>query len=485
MRRKAITVKRRFRYCIFLIISSFLIICITLFGIMEYQKRELSHLLEVNRNVYRMKSIAKEMVDTYYNCYLVLSDENMHILDNNIKMFTKAKDQVKKQVLDIHYIRQIEDYVNMGDTLLSQVLEGKNNLLDKQVDETYQGYKTIEYTKELIDWYYEKVYYAMQKFNDNEQAIIEDREKVIIFIISFVCLVTLVEIAVMLQWFKRKVLEPISNVTRKAALFWTIGEDVPIEEKTRDELQVLSNTFDSMTKRIEVQIEELQEKNDLEKLLRESEIKAMQSRINPHFMFNTLNSCAQMAYLENATKTEQMLVSVSDYFRYNLKDCNYIVTMNDEIKNIKDYIKIQKMRFGKRLNFEVEFDEQAKEASIPALVIQPLVENAIIHGVGLMIEGGNIKVVIKKLDNTLSCTVVDNGLGMDRVKLEKIKRMVKGNKEELVSDGIGISNVYGRLNGYFHDELVFEVFSEMKKGTKIEIIMPFWISDKESVKALF
>ena len=127
----------------------------------------------------------------------------------------------------------------------------------------------------------------------------------------------------------------------------------------------MTELFEEMLSRIEDQMGQMElnmklqleleqqrlEKVKMEKLLQESEIKALQARINPHFMFNTLNSIAQMAYLEEAPSTEQMIEAVSDYFRYNLKDIHHVATVADEVKNCRDYIYIQQIRFGKRIRF--------------------------------------------------------------------------------------------------------------------------------------
>ena len=474
MKKKAMTVEKRFLICIFLMIFCFLIVCITLFLSMEQQKKDSNQLLEANRSVYEVKSAARNMVEAYYNFYLLNSQENQDLLNYNISDYENKKEIVRTQILGKYYIRQIDDYVNMLDTLSEQVHTGMEHLTNREDADRYQEYKDISYTAELIDGYYEWVYDSMQQFNTREQNAIAAREKVIFRLIGIVCIITLVETLVMLRWFNKKVLEPISQVTHKAALFRADEKELLMDEnREQDELQIMSKTFDDMMERIEGQLKELQAKNQLEKLLKESEIKAMQARINPHFMFNTLNSCAQMAYLENAEQTEHMLESVSDYFRYNLKDCNYIVTFADEIKNIEDYIAIQKMRFSERIEFQVDYDETVKKANIPALIIQPLVENAIVHGVGNMTEGAKVKVSICEMGSKISIVVKDNGIGMNSEAVILIGKMKKDIEHVVTSDGIGLSNVYGRLKGCFQDKLVFQITSETGNGTTIRIVVPF------------
>lgn len=474
MKKTTMTVKKRFHVCIFLMIFCFFIIIVTLFFSMEYQKKELNQLLAVNRSVYEVKSAATDLVKAYYNYYLQENDLNEESLDEAIKIYTKQQSIVREQILAQYYIRQIEDYMNMTDTLLEQILMGKQHIASGIVNDKYQEYKDISYTEELLDWSYEMVHLSMQQFNTWKQKEIARWENRILRVIIIFCVLTVLETVLMLRWFHRKVLNPISDVTVKAALFRSNKADSAGQErKAQDELSALSYTIDEMMQRIEGQVQELKEKNQLEKLLRESEIKAMQARINPHFMFNTLNSCAQMAYIENAEKTEHMLESVSDYFRYNLKDCNYVVTFADEIKNVQDYIEIQKMRFGNRIQFQVKYEEEAKKGNVPALVIQPLIENAIVHGIGTMMTGAVIRVLIRKRNEKIEVEVADNGAGMEEDSYSRILNMIENNENVITSDGIGLSNVYGRLYGFFQERITFTVHSEKEKGTTIHIEVPF------------
>ena len=214
------------------------------------------------------------------------------------------------------------------------------------------------------------------------------------------------------------------------------------------------------------------EKVKLEKLLQESEIKALQARINPHFMFNTLNSIAQMAYLEEAPSTEQMIEAVSDYFRYNLKDIHHVVTVADEVKNCRDYIYIQQIRFGKRIRFDLQYDEAAAGGRIPALTMQPMIENAIVHG--LAIRGGEILIRICREEENVGITIRDNGFGMDEEKQRLIQSYIEGiDKTGIHSDSIGLKNVIDRMRVFFKDEFVMEINSMPEKGTEIKMLIPY------------
>lgn len=470
MKRKKITVRGRFHICIFLIGLCFLFISVTLFWTLTWQKRELNDLLNVNRSVYDVNSMAKDVVTAYYNYFLSSSEENRADMEQRLEEFRQEKQDLRKTILSSYYIRQVEDYFNMLDTLEEKAEKGLL-MLEGEGSEDYQYYSEILYTSDLIDGYYGQIHYAMQEYNEEKQEEIQQQETAAYGRILTVCVLAAGVIMLMIYWFHWRVLRPISAVAGRAAAF-RAEEGSGAERESGDEVERLSESFDHMVARIESQMAQLEEKNRLEKLLKESEIKAMQARINPHFMFNTLNSCAQMAYLENAEQTENMLAAVSDYFRYNLKDCSHLVTVEDEVKNIRDYIKILRMRFGERIKIHLDYDAGVSLCHIPALVCQPLVENAVLHGMGKRPEGGSIWLGIRKKEDQLEISVRDNGSGMSRSKLEQIKNIGKQGGDGVDSDGIGLSNVFGRLEGYFGAEFSFTVTSQEGNGTEIVITVP-------------
>ena len=288
----------------------------------------------------------------------------------------------------------------------------------------------------------------------------------------------------MVIWFSRDVIKPISTLSYKAATYRSENEGYRRENK--DEIRQLTDLFEEMLLRIEEQMGQMElnmklqlelkqqrlEKVKMEKLLKESEIKALQARINPHFMFNTLNSIAQMAYLEEAPSTEQMIEAVSDYFRYNLKDIHHVVTVADEVKNCRDYIYIQQIRFGKRIRFDLQYDEAAAGGRIPALTMQPMIENAIVHG--LAIRGGEILIRICREEENVGITIRDNGFGMDEEKQRLIQSYIEGiDKTGIHSDSIGLKNVIDRMRVFFKDEFVMEINSMPEKGTEIKMLIPY------------
>ena len=181
-------------------------------------------------------------------------------------------------------------------------------------------------------------------------------------------------------------------------------EDVVIENQ--DEMGQLVRNFNRMKHAMKENIHTLQEKNEMSDRLHREEVERMEtekrleaarmellkSQINPHFLFNTLSMIACTAQLEEAETTEKMITSMSSLFRYNLKTSEQIVALKQELDVVQNYIYIQKMRFGSRVTYETDIRAEADKVRIPAFTMQPIVENAIVHGISKKEAGGRILV---------------------------------------------------------------------------------------------
>jgi len=165
---------------------------------------------------------------------------------------------------------------------------------------------------------------------------------------------------------------------------------------------------------IEYKMQSLVNQKDVElakikELKNQAELNALHSRINPHFLYNSLNSIAELAHI-NPDKTENMAVALSELFRYSInKENKTFVTVEEELEMVKKYLEIEKTRFGDKLNYTIIADEAAKEKLIPKFLIQPLAENAIKHGLSKIKEPGRITIEVKQLENDLVITIFDNG----------------------------------------------------------------------------
>jgi sensor histidine kinase YesM len=220
-------------------------------------------------------------------------------------------------------------------------------------------------------------------------------------------------------------------------------------------------------------IEESRNRRQLEEHLRTKQLKILQSQVNPHFLFNVLNSIARLALIENANETEEVTYALSDLLRYSLRNIEEIVNLGEELNCIKDYIVIQKKRYRDQFKFEIDIDEKLYDINIPLLSIQPLIENSIIHGFKER-DSGTIEIKSKEMKEKVVIIVKDDGAGINRNILNNILSYEDENKEKITTHitGIGINNVHKRLKYYFGDEYGLEINSELGQGTEVKINLP-------------
>lgn len=204
--------------------------------------------------------------------------------------------------------------------------------------------------------------------------------------------------------------------------------------------------------------------------LKNSELKALQMQINPHFLFNTLNMIAKTAYMETAECTALLLECTASLLRYTLDNSMQPVPLEKELGMLKNYVSIQENRFGERIQFHFQLDKSLNQIQIPRLILQPVLENAITHGVGMKIVGAQIQIQTYRKDGCCVLTVFDNGQGMEQEDLEQVRKKMK----EKCSGGeqVGLRNIYYRLRYFYGTEADLQIESKVEQGTKVTIIIP-------------
>jgi len=166
----------------------------------------------------------------------------------------------------------------------------------------------------------------------------------------------------------------------------------------------------------------------------QSELTALKAQLNPHFLYNVFNTI-NASVPSGAEKTRNMIAKLSDLFRYQLKASKKeLVSVKEEIDFVTKYLDLEKERFGERLNYHIDIEKEIYSCSIPPLIIQPIVENAVKHGISPLISGGEISISIKKKNNLLLVSIRDTGVGLDEQSNDK-----------LLNNGVGLSNTHERL----------------------------------------
>lgn len=210
---------------------------------------------------------------------------------------------------------------------------------------------------------------------------------------------------------------------------------------------------------------------------KQAELTALQSQINPHFLCNTLESIRGQALLDGNKEIAKMMEALASFFRYSISRRGNFVTLRDELNNIKNYMMIQRYRFNNRFSLEIiieEDDEKAYDYLIPRLILQPVVENAIYHGLEELPEGGKVVIEVALTENVLIITVSDNGKGMDSRTLSELNARIHSANMDIGGKGTGIAlpNIHKRIQLLFGEEYEVNVYSTLHQGTDVEIIIP-------------
>ena len=253
--------------------------------------------------------------------------------------------------------------------------------------------------------------------------------------------------------------------------------------KNDDEMGELIRAFNRMKHATKEHITTLEEKRRMETELHRREVEQLEmqrnldhtrlemlkSQVNPHFLFNTLNLISCMARLEDAADTDKMILSLSGIFRYNLRTKEQEVFLAQELEALEDYIHIQQTRFDGRIAYKRQVEVDPMQVRIPSFTLQPIVENAFIHGLARREEGGRIFLRVWQRGNMLHISVADNGAGMDEEQLAALQRRML--ESEQTGRGIGLGNISRRIS-MLYPEGALCIHSRPGRGTVIQCRIP-------------
>ncbi|MBI9015130.1 MAG: sensor histidine kinase [Clostridiales bacterium] len=226
------------------------------------------------------------------------------------------------------------------------------------------------------------------------------------------------------------------------------------------EVESLSKEFDKMLKEIQRLLSEIKEN---ERYLRTYELNALYSQINPHFLYNTLDTIVWMAEFNNSEKVIEVTKSLAQFFRISLSKGQEMITLEEEFDHISQYLFIQKQRYDDQLSYSIDLPENLKSVKVPKIILQPIVENAIYHGIREKTSGGSITVSVQQDASTLKLIVQDDGVGFDEETKES--KLVK-------LGGVGIENVKKRLSLVYGDRSDIVIDSKPNIGTTVTLIIP-------------
>jgi sensor histidine kinase YesM len=412
----------------------------------------------------------------------ILDKEKSYLHDYRIEKLKLIKDQKRlikvmnaNDVTLTNYKNMIDSFLDQGDATISTFEQDQINEYSNHFNEVLKINSFLQEStlallnNKLTD--YQKFYNQMDQQNHYYKLL-----SMSLFAAAFF-LSTLLAF-----WISGGITRPISllsSAAKEIASGNLSGDDINIT--TKDELKPLTETFNQMRTNLKVLVTEIKQQGELDKLLKELELRSLQNQMNPHFLFNTLNTVSKMAYLEEAEETSRLIEAVAALLRYNLSDFDEVSTLRDEVSIVKEYFFIQKTRFGDRIQFITDIQEECLDTEIPSLILQPLVENAFIHGVEGYEENGVIQLQIYQDNDRIHVEVIDNGAGMDDSTKRKLtnyvqhlesEETVETEKPKAQSNGIAVKNVIRRLQLFYHRKDIVEIESELNNGTTFRLTIP-------------
>lgn len=413
---------------------------------------------------YKVISLVRAVRDKYYRenigiVYMSFNSESFSEITENLNKNTKSKLFIFDSNNDVINI----DNAGIDKGLLARakaILE-YNGAFTENEDLNYIEFDDHLYFTSLINNFNWKVVgiVPMTEITKNNSNIL--RVTVVSFLMSF--------FATAFIWWLISVgiVRPVKQLTMATKSIREGDFGTRVNYTSEDEIGILANNFNYMSEKIEHLLKQMIDEYAKKK---DAEYKALQAQINPHFLYNTLNSIRWMAIIQNAENIKKMVEALARLLVNTTSKAGVFITIEDEINNLKDYIYIQKIAYKNKFKVKWEVDESTLPFHCIKFILQPIVENAIFHGIDPKDDSGIIKICIQKNEKSIFIEIKDDGIGMSQSKLNGL---LSGKYEESKKfNSIGISNVYERIKMTHGDEADMTIESIPSEGTTISIKMP-------------
>lgn len=363
------------------------------------------------------------------------------------------------------------------------VLEPEINLEYKDVAastsgstiKNHSGKEFIVFTKYFpqTGWYVSE-YFEKNAFYGKVNEI-KKIAMIITITTAFICLLASLFIS-------HRISTPIKNLGRVMKKVESGNLDERFVVHSKDEIGDLGKGFNTMIGEIKKLIQAVKHE---EKLKKEAEITALQLQINPHFIYNTLETINSLARKKREPEISRLIVLLGRLLRSSISSFEEKIPIKQEINYIVSYLEIQKVRMREPLNYSISIDPILDEYLSVKWILQPIVENAIIHGIDPLKSSGNIEIIGENRGSTILFTIKDNGVGMDSFMLQQIRHQLKFSSENLAKykNKIGLYNVQTRIHSHYGSSFGITIDSEVNMGTTVTISIPMEVYDAQNVNS--
>lgn len=464
-------------------------------------------ILGINLYLYFSINSVIKNIDKVYESNAILNElqNRLALIHHNMESFLDTNDTEAIE----GYLRNEQEYYNQLEMLNTDVLNDANMITEKNIYNMSHCYLEIadkaitskrgrnvtqykEYFEEANELY-EYINSYIYSLNNQQFRSNSKNYEVLFSTLKYsetsnlliLCIVSVLNI-VLIIFLTRGITNPLKELAKAANEVAKGTLDIELLEAVpNDEVGMVTNAFNQMVESLKEYIEQNKRSMELESAMKERELlmeahlkdaqlKYLQAQINPHFLFNTLNAGAQLAMMEGADKTYQYVQNVADFFRYNVKKNNDVVTLREEIEMVDNYMYIINVRFSGDIHFRKNIDEELINVQVPSMILQPVVENCINHGVRGIAWENLIELSVYEENNSICISVRDNGIGISKEKIDRIMHSKLSEADlKAAANGVGLDNVIGRLRLFFEREDVIEITSAGENlGTEVAIYIP-------------
>lgn len=480
---KRLSVRRQLSLSFALTIAIILIVNIIVFLIIDAELKGYDEAYSSNKYNSSFSDKIDEVQVNLTDYALTKSSISMEEYYKKIEDLKKIVDNINYSEIDEKVWGMQKDLVMMTQEYIVLTNETVQNKRGGNIQKYKESYDKATKMYSYIKDYLYSVNIAQFQLNNDKYAAVKSSmhyleiTSILIIVLVTCCTYTL------LSFFASRVTGPIAGLAKNAKEISDGNFNVEINSQDReDEIGVLSRTFKKMLVSIKEYMENekrnIEEKRDirerelkLEAKAKDAELKYFQAQTDPHFLFNTLNAGMQLAMLEGAPKTCSYVENVAKFFRYNLKKDDGITLIEDELKLVDYYVAILDVRFGGEIRLIKDIDESLIYTQIPKMVIQPLIENSVNHGIRDMEGKGMIFLSVYKEDENCVISVADNGKGMDEdLKAKILDGAYVKEKGDNNGNGVGLINIISRLKLFYNKEDVVE-FPHTGENSGFEVVI--------------
>ena len=464
--------ENKMRLSYFVIVLPLLLLLIVCIIALNNENIKYESIIDAAGSASRFSLEFKEDFD--YETYLVIVEsktfkesELRNMLDSAREVVESLKSEIDSKNVNADRLEDIEKYLrNLGvytDRIENNLAEGNKYEENIEIWENDVQIVTSLIRESIIQF----IYNELQEMQIMREEMVRLYHRILSVIMISTVVVAMVVVAMSYR-ISRSITSPITHLSQITESVSRGDLSVRAKVETGAELGVFADSLNVMIERINKLLEQIKQEQIH---LRKTELELLQLQINPHFLYNTLDTIVWLAEGGDQQKVVEMVGSLSSFFRTTLNEGRDIVTIRDEIKHVRSYLEIQSVRYQDILEYDIDIPEELEKYTIPKITLQPLVENALYHGIKNKRGLGHIKISGEMMSSYLLLYIEDNGIGIDDKRLKQISDKINNTAVD-DNEVFGLHNVNERIRLKFGNRYGIHVDSTYGIGTQVSVMLP-------------